>query len=350
MDSTLKLQIITALDNAGIKATEDQINGLVKTLDKANKSGSGGGLSDLFKMFGNFPGRIGEVARSLGKVEKSASIAGKLFPSLGKGMASAGTSAASAAGNIGKFAGSLGKVAKMAGPIGLLIGAIVSAPKLTKGLANILTDGTGVVSMDNFKNNIGKKWEKLKDWAANFGTGGAAGAAKEAEKKNVEQQLQDMKKLGELQDKAFTNSLEKQVKGMKDLQKEQEKIISNIKQTTSEYLSQAQTLSNLQSSRNDAKVIQMERLKAGDMETVRNWGWSEEEVKQVEKAWDIKIAQQKIASAEKMGNQAWMVQNTKAQQTALQLQQAMKVTDQAKKNVESMQQKLDSIEGGGSRA
>ena len=51
-----------------------------------------------------------------------------------------------------------------------------------------------------------------------------------------------------------------------------------------------------------------------------------------------------------MGNQAWMVQNTKAQQTALQLQQAMKITDQAKSNVDSIQQKLDAIEGNSPRA
>ena len=137
---------------------------------------------------------------------------------------------------------------------------------------------------------------------------------------------------------------------MKDLQKEQEKVISNIKQTTNEYLSQAQTLSNLQSSHNDAKVIQMERAKAADMESARSWGWSDEEVSQVEKAWNIRIAQQKIQSQNEMGNQAWMVQNTKAQQTALQLQQAMKITDQAKNNVDSIQQKLDAIEGTGPRA
>ena len=85
-----------------------------------------------------------------------------------------------------------------------------------------------------------------------------------------------MKKLGELQDKAFSNSIEYQVKQMKSLQKEQEKVISNIKQATNEYLSQAQTLSNLQSSHNDAKVIQMERQKAADIESTKSWGWTDE--------------------------------------------------------------------------
>ena len=130
---------------------------------------------------------------------------------------------------------------------------------------------------------------------------------------------------------------------MKSLQKEQEKVISNIKKATNEYLSQAQTLSNLQSSHNDAKILMMERQKAADIESVKNWGWSDEEVAQVEKAWDIRIAERKIRIQDRMGEQAWMVQNKKAQQTALQLEQAMKVTDQARSNVESIQKRLDSI-------
>ena len=41
-DSKLKLSIVTALDNAGIKATEQQINGLMKSIEDGNrKIGSG---------------------------------------------------------------------------------------------------------------------------------------------------------------------------------------------------------------------------------------------------------------------------------------------------------------------
>ena len=350
-ENTLRMKIVTALDNAGIKATKDQIDGLEKQISKINKSGDQkGGLNSLFQIFGRFPGKIGQVSRMLGGFEKSAEQAGKLFPSLAKGAEQAGNASVSAAGNVGKLAGSLGKVAKLAGPIGATIAAIAAAPKLTKGLANVLTNGTGVASWNNTKDFFKSIGEKTKDWTKNFFTGGAYNEAKEAEKKNQDQQLADMKKLGELQDKAFSNSIDYQVKQMKSLQKEQEKVISNIKQATNEYLSQAQTLSNLQSSHNDAKVIQMERAKAADMESARSWGWSDEEVSQVEKAWNIRIAQQKIQSQNEMGNQAWMVQNTKAQQTALQLQQAMKITDQAKSNVDSIQQKLDAIEGNSPRA
>lgn len=348
-NSELRLKIVTALDNAGIKATKDQIDGLEKQLAKVGKNSEKNGLGSLFQIFGRFPGKIGQVSRMLGGFEKSAAQAGKLLPSLGKGMTTVGTSATGAVEGVGKLAGSLGKIARLAGPIGATIAAIAAAPKLTKGLANMLTDGTGVVSMDNFKNYWSKKWESVKDWSMNFITAGAHGEAKEAEKKNQEQQLEDMKKIQELNDKAFTYSVENQVNQMKSLQKEQEKVITNIKKATNEYLSQAQTLSNLQTSHNDAKVIQMERQKAADIESTKSWGWTDEEVAQVEKAWDIKIAQQKIFAQDKMGNQAWMVQNTKAQQTALQLQQAMKVTDQAKSNIDAIQERLDSIQGSGPR-
>ena len=41
LDSKLRLQIVTALDNAGIKATEDQINGLASKIQNINKEAAG---------------------------------------------------------------------------------------------------------------------------------------------------------------------------------------------------------------------------------------------------------------------------------------------------------------------
>ena len=198
-NSELRLKIVTALDNAGIKATKEQLDGLEKQLSKVGNSGGKNGLGSLLQIFGRFPGKIGQVSRMLGGFEKSAEQAGKLLPSLGKGFTTVGTSAASATGGVGKLVGVLGKFGKLAGPIGAVVAAIVSAPKLSKGLANMLTDGTGDVSWDNFKSYWSKKWdsfkEGFKDKWMNFWTAGTYGEAKEAEKKNKEHELESMKKL-----------------------------------------------------------------------------------------------------------------------------------------------------------
>jgi hypothetical protein len=52
-DSKLRLQIVTALDAAGIKATQQQIDGLEKSLKRLNNSGGGGGSGNgPFKSWG----------------------------------------------------------------------------------------------------------------------------------------------------------------------------------------------------------------------------------------------------------------------------------------------------------
>lgn len=59
----LKLAITTELDNQGIKATEDQINGLANKISKVNKAD---GLSNLENALGDLPGPIGKIGKALG--------------------------------------------------------------------------------------------------------------------------------------------------------------------------------------------------------------------------------------------------------------------------------------------
>ena len=64
-DGRLRLQIVTALDNAGIKATKEQIDRLEKSLSKVNRQG---GASELNKGFGELGGTVGKVLKGLGGI------------------------------------------------------------------------------------------------------------------------------------------------------------------------------------------------------------------------------------------------------------------------------------------
>lgn len=64
-DSKLRLQIVTALDAAGIKATQQQIDGLSKQLEKVNQSGK---VDKLENALGDMPGKLGKISKALGGV------------------------------------------------------------------------------------------------------------------------------------------------------------------------------------------------------------------------------------------------------------------------------------------
>ena len=57
-DSKLRLQIVTALDNAGIKATKDQIESLNSTL---SKTGDGNKLGEIERTIGKMEGPLGKL-------------------------------------------------------------------------------------------------------------------------------------------------------------------------------------------------------------------------------------------------------------------------------------------------
>lgn len=65
----LRMDIVTALDNAGIKATEDQINGLEKQITKLNAKSS---TDQVEKALGRMPGKLGQIGGAL------SGIAGKI--------------------------------------------------------------------------------------------------------------------------------------------------------------------------------------------------------------------------------------------------------------------------------
>ena len=73
-NSTLRMDIVTALDNAGIKATEQQIAGLEKQLNKVNEKSK---LDKLENSLGKLPGNLGKIQGALGGIAaKAASVFG----------------------------------------------------------------------------------------------------------------------------------------------------------------------------------------------------------------------------------------------------------------------------------
>ena len=67
-NNTLRLQIVTQLDNAGIKYTKEQIDQLELGLRRAGKSGSEAGqeFGKLEKALGKLPGPIGNISNAIG--------------------------------------------------------------------------------------------------------------------------------------------------------------------------------------------------------------------------------------------------------------------------------------------
>lgn len=64
-DSKLRLSIVTQLDNAGIKATKEQIDKLEDALKKTKDTGQDS-ASQLEKALGGLPGPIGKVGKAMG--------------------------------------------------------------------------------------------------------------------------------------------------------------------------------------------------------------------------------------------------------------------------------------------
>ena len=62
LDSKLRLQIATSLDNAGIKATEQQIDGLAAQIQKVNKEAESKKLENAL---GGLQGPLGKISNAL---------------------------------------------------------------------------------------------------------------------------------------------------------------------------------------------------------------------------------------------------------------------------------------------
>ena len=78
-DSKLKLQIVTALDNAGIKATEQQINGMVASIERSSKATAKSASS----AFGDVDGAVNKAQHGIKTFMKDVAIAVGLAKTVG---------------------------------------------------------------------------------------------------------------------------------------------------------------------------------------------------------------------------------------------------------------------------
>lgn len=78
-DSKLKLQIVTALDNAGIKATEQQINGMVASIERSSKATAKSASS----AFGDVDGAVNKAGHGIKTFLKDVAIGVGLAKTVG---------------------------------------------------------------------------------------------------------------------------------------------------------------------------------------------------------------------------------------------------------------------------
>lgn len=248
-DAKLRLSIITALDNAGIKATKDQVGQLEKQLSKVNSQNAN--MDKLNEKLVKMPGKFGELAEQLGSV-------------------------------------------------GAKIGTIYAAWKtLTGGLKvgneifKQFGDGAGY-SLESIKNGFTDLGSKAKNYFQELITGtSTAKAAAEANKVAIEN--------GNVMVEAARKSADKQIEAIQEVRNEHQKNIDKIKQETSSYINQAQAVAGLKNAGNNANIVLWESEKSQMMQKYTDQG-NLEAAEQVGKAYDLMIAKEKAIGVEKQNN------------------------------------------------
>lgn len=279
-DSTLRLKIATALDNAGLKATKEQLDGLEKQLAKVNNSSGGnGGIGKLPSKLQKLPGLIGDITGGLGKV--------------------------------GSILGTLYTVYK-------------TFEKSLDGGNKIFekfSDGAGY-SIESVKNGFLSLWGDIKNGFQKIFTGTNA---KEAAEKAAEIAKQNQ----EAAIKAAEQATAKKLDLMKKEQAEHEKVISSIQKETNAYIRQAQSLGGLKGSLGNAKALQLERTKIEEQRAYDLMGRSDI-ADQIGLAYDVEIQRIKNESA--------------TEQNAIEERQAEKDWTTATQVAELQQKKTDELQ------
>lgn len=244
-DSKLRLQIITALDNAGIKATRDQISKLENQLKNVNAKSNVDGLNkELTKM----PGKFGKISEQLG------GVASKL------------------------------------GTVYAAWKAFTGGLKIGQAIFNQFGDGAGY-SLESIKSGFVDLGSKAKNFFQELLTGTSdAKAAAEANKIAME--------VGDSKVDAAKLAADKQIEALQKVRDEHQKNIDKIKQETSTYINQAQAVAGLKAAGNNANVVLWESEKAQMMQQYTDQG-NLEAAEQVGKAYDLMIAKEKALGVAK---------------------------------------------------
>lgn len=220
MDSKLRLNIVTALDNAGIKATKEEIDGLEKELKKVNQSGQEG-FGGLDKSLTGLPGKLGKVTGGLGTL-------GKAFGTVGAAMA----------------------VFKEGFEIG-------------KGIREWLGERI--------------EWLQTEEQAAK-----KLAEEDEERQRGLQQEIELMQMVSNRKMELWSKE-----------QNAIDKTVSKIDEQTKAYFRQVEALKGMQSARNNAEALKLERMKFEDMTAYQAAGYGEA-AEQLGKAYDVALEELKV--------------------------------------------------------
>lgn len=237
-DNKLRLAIVTSLDNSGIKATKQQIDALEQSITKLNTSANGGGGSGGGSnggIFGQMSGQAGGLAKRALGVIGILKILGSLTNEVikkatidGKGWGEAFTEGAKSFMVNSSFA------------IGKMVGLDFQA---------MLDEATRSMT-----ENINKIAKGIQKWY------------------NVQQQREHQLASDRLKSHQITlKSIEEQTQ----LYKKQLDIVNKIRGTTE-----------------SSEQLFYEHQKQQALETLRSEGGTDEQIEQLSKAWDMRIAQE----------------------------------------------------------
>lgn len=272
-DSKLRLQIITALDNAGLKATQDQINKLQDQLKNVNGKTN---ISGINKELTKLPGKIGAIAGNLGGLATALGAAYTVYKTFVTGV-------------------SVGKKAFEA-----------------------FGDGAGY-TLESIGNGFSSLWTKTKNFFQEFFTGTndmkAAAAANEVAMQNIDTQVQIVKKAADTQ-----------IESIREVREEHQKNIDKIKQETSSYINQAQAVAGLKAAGNNANIVLWESEKAEMMQKYTDEG-DTEAAQQVGKAYDLMIAKEKALGIAKQNTYNLNKASRSIEGKASELEEQMRMTD-----------------------
>lgn len=218
MTNNLKLQITTALDNAGIQATKQQINSLTSEVQKVNVN-MGGFDKNGQKVFNKLSGSVGNFASAFGKVGGAVGVAYGSFQLFLKSFETANS----------------------------------FFQRFTK---------EGVLSIQSIKDGFKNLGHSVKEFFTGWD---------EAQKKRDE-------KLKEMQE-GITNGLksaiEYQNQQMNETLEIQQKITKEINNSTRAYITQANAQKNLNNAKGDEEIIGLQQNILDNVEFYRSQGQDE---------------------------------------------------------------------------
>lgn len=218
MTNNLKLQITTALDNAGIQATKQQINSLTNEVQKTNANmGNFGGHTE--KMLSKLAGNVGNFGGEFGKVGTSIAVAYGLFKSFMMSFESANS----------------------------------FFQKFTK---------EGVLSFNSIKDGFKNLGHDIKEFFTGWD---------EAQKKRNEK----LKEMSGGVTSGLKSVIETQNAELSKSLSIQEKITKEINNSTRAYITQSNAVKNLNSAKGDEEIIGLQQNILDNVEWYRSQGFDE---------------------------------------------------------------------------